>query len=150
MEAVVLVVHLMLALALIAVILVQQSEGGGLGIGGGGGMGGLATARGTANLLTRTTTILAICFFATSLGLSIIAKNNAAVEGRSILDMADDTEVYVPLARDDADDIGAPDAEVAKDAEDAPVEPNLTDDAETQDGAVSVPTREAPTAPISQ
>tara|TARA_B100000676_G_C17394278_1_gene491787 strand:- start:25 stop:477 length:453 start_codon:yes stop_codon:yes gene_type:complete len=150
MEAVVLVIHLMLALALIATILVQQSEGGGLGIGGGGGgMGGLATARGTANLLTRTTTILAICFFCTSLGLSLIAKEKSAIDNRSILDIADDAEVYVPLARDEADDIGAPDDEVAKDAEDAPVEPNLSDD----DGEVEVqpPVRvEAPTAPISE
>lgn len=119
MEAVVLVVHLMLALALIAVILVQQSEGGGLGIGGGGGMGGLATARGTANLLTRITTILAICFFCTSLGLALIAKNKTADSERSILDMAKDPEVHVPLARDDADDIGAPDQEITKDPETA-------------------------------
>ena len=118
MEAVVLVIHLMLALALTGIILIQQSEGGGLGIGGGGGgMGGLATARGTANLLTRTTTILAICFFMTSLGLSIIAKENSAVDNRSILEMANDPETLVPLARDEANDIGAADSEAIKDAE---------------------------------
>ena len=83
------------------------------------------------------------------LGLSLIAKEKSAIDNRSILDIADDAEVYVPLARDEADDIGAPDDEVAKDAEDAPVEPNLSDD----DGEVEVqpPVRvEAPTAPISE
>jgi len=56
------------------VVLLQRSEGGGLGIGGGGGAGGgFMTARGTANLLTRVTAILAACFFATSLVLAIMA-----------------------------------------------------------------------------
>ena len=54
----------MIAAALVAVVLLQRSEGGGLGIGGGGsgGMGGFMSARGTANLLTRATAILAACF----------------------------------------------------------------------------------------
>jgi preprotein translocase subunit SecG len=72
MQHVVIVVHLMLVLALIGVVLLQRSEGGGLGIGGGGG-GGFMSSRGTSNLLTRTTAILAGCFFATSLVLSILA-----------------------------------------------------------------------------
>ncbi len=72
MQHVVIVIHLMLVLALIGVVLLQRSEGGGLGIGGGGG-GGFMSSRGTSNLLTRTTAILAGCFFATSLVLSILA-----------------------------------------------------------------------------
>ena len=72
MQHVVIVIHLMLVLGLIGVVLLQRSEGGGLGIGGGGG-GGFMSSRGTSNLLTRTTAILAACFFATSLVLSILA-----------------------------------------------------------------------------
>ena len=64
----------MLVLALIGVVLLQRSEGGGLGIGGGGG--GFMTSRGTANVLTRATAILAGLFFATSLLLSILAGFN--------------------------------------------------------------------------
>ena len=70
MQQVVIVIHLMLVLALIGVVLLQRSEGGGLGIGGGG---GFMTSRGTANVLTRATAILAGLFFATSLILSILA-----------------------------------------------------------------------------
>ena len=73
MENVVLVVHLFLALAIIGLVLLQRSEGGGLGIGGGGGMGRLATAKGTASLLTRATAICGGCFFFTSLLLGILA-----------------------------------------------------------------------------
>lgn len=86
MTTVLLVVHLLLALALIAVVLLQRSEGGGLGIGGGGsggGMGGLMSGRGTANLLTRTTAVLAACFMVTSLLLTMFAGGGAQ---RSLLE----------------------------------------------------------------
>jgi preprotein translocase subunit SecG len=72
MQAVVIVIHLMIVLAMIGVVLLQKSEGGGLGMGGGG-AGGFLSSRGTANVLTRTTAILAAGFFLTSLALSIIA-----------------------------------------------------------------------------
>lgn len=67
----VLVVHTLIAVALVGVILLQKSEGGALGIGGS--AGGLMTARGAANLLTRSTTILAALFILTSLVLAVLA-----------------------------------------------------------------------------
>ena len=73
MQHVVIVIHLMLVLALIGVVLLQKSEGGGLGIGS---TGGFMTSRGTANVLTRATAVLAGLFFATSLLLSILAGLN--------------------------------------------------------------------------
>ncbi len=83
MTAIVLTIHLMIAAALVIVILLQRSEGGGLGIGGGGGMGSFMSARGTANLLTRTTAVLAGAFFVTSIVLAILAGNTGT---RSIVD----------------------------------------------------------------
>jgi preprotein translocase subunit SecG len=74
MENVILVAYLLIVLALIAVILLQRSEGGGLGMGGN--AGGLMTVRGSANLLTRTTAILAALFFATAIGLTILSQLN--------------------------------------------------------------------------
>ena len=74
MTTVVLVIHLMLAVALIGAILLQKSEGGGLGMGGGG-MSGFMTGRSTANLLTRTTAVLAAGFFLTSMALAYLAGN---------------------------------------------------------------------------
>lgn len=74
MQSVLLVVHLIIALLLIGTILLQRSEGGALGIGGSGGGGGsLFSARGVGNGLTRATAILALCFFLTSIGLTLIA-----------------------------------------------------------------------------
>jgi len=88
MANVLLVAYLLIVLAMIGVILVQRSEGGGLGIGGGGG-GGLMTARGSANLLTRTTAILAALFFATAIGLTVLSEIDRG--SRSILDSAAQT-----------------------------------------------------------
>lgn len=83
MIQIVLVIHLLIALGLVAVVLLQRSEGGGLGMGGGGG-GGFMSGRSTANLLTRTTGILAAAFFATSLILAILASGSR--QGGSIMD----------------------------------------------------------------
>jgi preprotein translocase subunit SecG len=74
MFTVVLIIQLMVTIALVALVLLQKSEGGALGIGGGGGGGGLMSGRGVANLLTRSTAILAAAFFATSITLTIIAR----------------------------------------------------------------------------
>lgn len=70
MQTVIVLIHLMIVLALIGVVMLQRSEGGGLGIGS---TGGFMSSRGTANVLTRATAILATAFFITSLALSILA-----------------------------------------------------------------------------
>jgi preprotein translocase subunit SecG len=71
MLTVIIVIHLMLVLALIGVVLLQKSEGGGLVSGS---SGGFMTSRGTANVLSRTTAMLAAAFFVTSLMLSWLAS----------------------------------------------------------------------------
>src|SRR5205085_9247083 len=83
MNVLLFVVHVFIAIALIGVVLLQKSEGGALGMGGGG-MSGFMTARGTANLLTRTTAILAGAFMALSLLLAILSQ--APRERRPLVD----------------------------------------------------------------
>ncbi len=84
METIVLVIHMLIGVALVGVVLMQRSEGGlgGLGGGGGGGagggMGGLLGNRQTANLLTRTTGLLALAFMVTSIGLAILANDGGS------------------------------------------------------------------------
>jgi preprotein translocase subunit SecG len=73
MANVLIVAYLLIVLALIAVILLQRSEGGGLGMGTSN-SNGLVSVRGTANLLTRTTAILAALFFAAAIGLTILTE----------------------------------------------------------------------------
>jgi preprotein translocase subunit SecG len=62
----------MLVLAMIGAVLLQKSEGGGFVSS----TSGFMTGRGTANVLTRTTALLAAGFFITSLVLSLLAAHN--------------------------------------------------------------------------
>ena len=90
-----LVVHILVAIALVGVVLLQKSEGGALGMGGGG-MSGFMIGRSTANLLTRTTAILALLFFATS--LSLVWLSNRGHAPQSILDQGAPPGPAVPVA----------------------------------------------------
>jgi preprotein translocase subunit SecG len=85
MTTVLLIVHLFVTLALIGVVLIQRSEGGGLGIGSSQGMGAFMSGRGTANLLTRTTAILATVFMALSLTLALMNRGTTGI-GHSLLE----------------------------------------------------------------
>ena len=74
MENIVLLVHIILAIVLIIVILVQRAEGGALGIGGGSdGM----TPRGTGDILTRITAIIATLFIITSITLALLSMKSS-------------------------------------------------------------------------
>ncbi|SHF25219.1 protein translocase subunit secG [Loktanella atrilutea] len=92
-ENVVLVIHLILALTLIGTVLLQRSEGGGLGMGGSGGATG---SRPAPTAMGKVTWILALCFIATSIALTIIAAENAA--GASVVDRLQDAPVSEPAA----------------------------------------------------
>lgn len=83
MATILLVIELFVTLALIGIVLIQRSEGGGLGIGGSQGMGSFMSGRGTANLLTRTTAILAAIFMALALVLALLGRGGG---GGSILE----------------------------------------------------------------
>ena len=74
MENIVLLIHIILAVIFIIVILIQRAEGGALGIGGGSdGM----TPRGTGDVLTRITAIVATMFIITSITLAIISMQSS-------------------------------------------------------------------------
>lgn len=66
-----LIVQSLVAAALVGVILMQRSEGGGLGVGGS--SSGFMTARGAADLLTRSTAVLGTLFVVLSIALAAIA-----------------------------------------------------------------------------
>lgn len=84
MEPVLLSIHLIVAIAMVVAILLQRSEGGALGIGGG--QGGMMSARGAGDALTKTTKWLAIVFLANSLALGWLSANKQGED--TILDRA--------------------------------------------------------------
>ncbi|QNT78712.1 preprotein translocase subunit SecG [Entomobacter blattae] len=92
-----LILHLLVTLSLIAVVLIQRSEGGGLGIGSGQGLGSFMTGRGTANLLTRSTAILAALFMILSLALAIVNKGGIHGGNHDVLAHPDLPALPAPL-----------------------------------------------------
>lgn len=109
MENVVLVIHLFLALALIGVILLQPSSDGGGLTSSSSSFSGFMTPRGSANLLTRTTGILAFLFMITSLSLVVISGSH---KKESVLDQIEKTDAAVPAVP--AVPVDAPKADAAK------------------------------------
>ncbi|WP_208541810.1 preprotein translocase subunit SecG, partial [Bartonella capreoli] len=71
MLTVLIVIHFLIVITLIGVVLIHLSEGGGHGSSSGS---GFMSARGTKNILTSLTTILAICFFTMSIVLVVVGN----------------------------------------------------------------------------
>lgn len=113
MGTVLLVLQLIVAIFLVAVILLQRSNGGALsGLGGDSGIGGLLSARGKGNILTRTTAVLATLFFALSMAISIYFSR-VEVKRTSIVDAA--AENTLPAEQNA--DVNTLDAQNTPDAE---------------------------------
>ena len=75
------VVQAIIAAALVGIVLIQRSEGGGLGIGGGSGNpGGLMSARGAADFLTRTTKWLGVLFVVLAIVMAALAVKSTSGE----------------------------------------------------------------------
>ena len=89
MFAFLLIVQTLVAGSLVGVILMQRSEGGGLGVGGS--SSGFMTARGAADFLTRSTSILGGTFIVLSIAMAAIAgatreptKIDASLAGKAL------------------------------------------------------------------
>ena len=82
METVIWILHMLTALALIGFILIQHGKGADVGAAfGGGASGSVFGARGSANFLSRTTAILAVVFFVSSLVLTYMASQRQDRKG---------------------------------------------------------------------
>ena len=68
------IIELILAILLVVLVLLQGTDNEGLGLGGGGSLGGLMSARGSANLLSRLTALTATLFMIMSVVLTISAS----------------------------------------------------------------------------
>jgi len=135
MSSVLLVLQLIVAIFLVAVILMQRSNGGALsGLGGDSGIGGLISARGKGNILTRITAILATLFFVLSMAISIYfsryeVKRTALIDNTiatSSLPVAEQNDVAVPVAEEEAPVAPANEQTTTEEAPVAPAEEQTT------------------------
>ena len=120
-----LIIHVLICIALVVVVLMQSSKGEGLAgaFGGGGGVSGAVFGgRGAASFLSRATTVLAVVFMISCLGLSLMSSSGreAAVSGTSAVSEAAqrDAEAQQQAAQQQtlpADDGATGDAATAED-----------------------------------
>ena len=93
MENILLIIHAILAILLIGIVLIQRAEGGALGIGGGSdGM----SPRGRADLLTRSTALIASLFIITSIALTIVS-----IRSSDNISIMDDEDLSIELDIED-------------------------------------------------
>ena len=101
------IVHVLISIALVISVLLQAGKGTGLAGafgGGGGAMGAVFGGRGAATFLSKLTTFLAIAFFLSCLGHSLLVSRRFSTTGRSVIQedaqrqAQQRTESPVPLA----------------------------------------------------
>lgn len=141
MYTVLLVIHSIIVLFLIVMILIQRTDSDGMGgLSGSAGGNQFMTGRSAANLMTRTTAILAGVFMFTSLVLAVIASR---MTSHSIIDS-------VPAQTQEAPAVPGPDA-AAKDQAPAPQAEKKAPTAAKQKPAAAskdaAPAAEEPQAP---
>ena len=97
-----LIVHVLTAIGIIGLVLLQHGKGADVGAAfGGGASGSLFGATGSANFLSRTTAILAVVFFLSSLGLAYLA-NLKPRTGGSVMDQVQSAPVAPGAAKSEA------------------------------------------------
>jgi preprotein translocase subunit SecG len=87
MLVVIVTVHVIAALGIIGLVLLQHGKGADMGAAfGSGASGSLFGASGSANFLSRATSVLAVVFFITSLSLTYIATHKTTSGGGGVMD----------------------------------------------------------------
>jgi preprotein translocase subunit SecG len=82
MEVLILVVHVMAALGIIALVLLQHGKGADMGAAfGSGSAGSVFGSAGSANFMSRSTAVLAVIFFISSIGLTVVSTKKADNKG---------------------------------------------------------------------
>ncbi|MGA0934728.1 MAG: preprotein translocase subunit SecG [Pseudohongiellaceae bacterium] len=78
MESVIIFVHVIAAIAITGLVLIQQGKGADMGASfGSGASQTIFGSSGSGNVLTKSTSIMAVVFFVTSLGLAVLARQQA-------------------------------------------------------------------------
>ena len=96
---IILLVHVLAALGIVGLVLVQHGKGADMGAAfGSGASGSLFGATGSANFLSRTTAILAVVFFVTSLSLAYVASNKPKTTGGVMQNAVESLSVTAPPA----------------------------------------------------
>lgn len=96
---IILLVHILAAVGIVGLVLVQHGKGADMGAAfGSGASGSLFGSTGSANFLSRSTAVLAVVFFVTSLSLAYIASNKPKNTGGVMQNAVESLSVTAPPA----------------------------------------------------
>jgi len=108
MESVIIFVHVIAAIAITGLVLIQQGKGADMGASfGSGASQTIFGSSGSGNVLSKSTSIMAVVFFITSLGLAVVARQqaNMSVQDSGLIENLDEISTQVPVATQTADEI---------------------------------------------
>ena len=115
METLVIIVHVIAALAIIGLVLLQQGKGAETGAAfGSGASQTVFGSGGSGNFLTRTTSLAAVVFFATSLVLAVFAKQYSVGASDSAAPIVN-PDLLQEQMQSDIPQVSAPEADAASD-----------------------------------
>ncbi len=118
MHIVVIILHLLACIGLILIVLLQQGKGADLGAAFGGSSQTVFGSQGAGGFLTRMTTVVAVLFMLTSLGLAYLSANR--VQATIMKSTAPkQVEAPAPVEEHGAENVEPPAAEQPKQAEPA-------------------------------
>ncbi len=117
LETVVLVVHVLVSVGLVGIVLLQQGKGADAGASfGGGASQTVFGSQGSGNFMTKSTSLLAIIFFATSFSLAVFAKQQSQL----FVDQGIAVPVVKEGVQDSAAEVGESDVRLDAPQLDAP------------------------------
>lgn len=115
METLVIIVHVIAAIAIIGLVLLQQGKGAETGAAfGSGASQTVFGSGGSGNFLTRTTSLAAVVFFATSLVLAVFAKQYSVGASDSAAPIVN-PDLLQEQMQSDIPQVSAPEADAASD-----------------------------------
>lgn len=143
MESLIIFVHVIAAIAITGLVLIQQGKGADMGASfGSGASQTLFGSSGSGNVLTKSTSIMAVVFFITSLGLAIIARQQASlsVDDSGLIENLDEIAA-APATQSAAEDLPFVIEEALDDVPELATETAIEGDIPVVDG---VPSEEVP------
>ncbi len=143
MESLIIFVHVIAAIAITGLVLIQQGKGADMGASfGSGASQTLFGSSGSGNALTKSTSIMAVVFFITSLGLAIIARQQASlsVDDSGLIENLDEIAA-APATQSAAEDLPFVIEEAMDDVPELATETAVEGDIPVVDG---VPSEEVP------
>ena len=108
MENLILIIHIIASLGVIGLVLIQHGKGADAGAAfGGGNSGSVFGVQGSANFLSRATSICVTTFFCTSIALAVVASKKHG--NSSVVDISSENNATIIIDAESDSPIGAQD-----------------------------------------